>query len=1152
MSGDKIESISPNDGRIVLSSDGTKLVRGLTATTDAPIKVEIVRSHPLAPNTPQRQTFTLMVAVPALAISGTPGTVRASYHFHFLPTVTGGSGDKSFTLTGKLPDGLSFSSQSGTIYGRPLTGGQSFSGSIGVSDGTGAASLPVSFTVAARGDGQTRLVNTVLGGLICNNVLPTSGSKTRFKGRRAYPFGLFTPPSIQPTFCPWWTNGTYAQREVAAAQDITITKASVVYNGVSVPVTYNGSRTFTIPAGVAEFSCDPIPPTAFGVSQFAPRSFVEYRHLFDLVAGQSAPYCDYSTDFNQSWRGTTSDLGDDVDATGPMTVSNTPDALNIFFPSMMLGVLPVGATSLGLLGDSIFRQQNDTGGLGRAGGGYTKRAAYAEGIPFVTMAVGGRTAEQTANSPKLLSLLEAGRFTDIHIGLGTNELAGSRDLSLIMADNRAIWASARKGGVRKIIQSNIQPRTTDNAFKCTDLANQVPVAGFEAGGRRDQFNTALAAERGVNGGPDVIFDFASYCADPVNPSLWRVPAFTATVTADVVAGATNVQMSAAPNSLDNLVFEPGNASNVDIGGQGGPRVASVSGSASPYTVSFVPSTTNPWNGSADGALGTPGKAHLAGTAVKATLGTDGTHAATGTHYPAGGDLRSIYRDLSSPQRGNIADVHSFNSRLAFNNGVIQASVAVLENSADIITMISPPWDCKCPRFWFGGFYGKTGTGETAVGNDVNYELALIEINDVKYTLPSGGSEAFVVPNGGFKGTDINEIKIPANSTVRVGWALNVAPGGSYPSTAGIRVPASVFATASGRGDAGSANATSRKSFLQTNTTGTAAATRDNAIVGAPVAITCLPDGAAAIAAAKSAVVLGDSIGWMQNDFQAGFGITSADFATQGYVNRGLSRPTKGRIPFTNLCVPGSRFRDLTLSGGGGEAGTAGFAMRKALLEAAGYPFSTRLVQMGINTVSNDAAALTLTKAAEAFAFVATLGGNGRKTLATTLTPQTVQLNDTNWTSANEASQTRASDGGHAAYDDWIMGRPFNVDGVIDVRPAFEGPAGARKWGVPANNSGTLSADVAVGANSMTLSFKPTEGDTLVIDAGISASVETFIVTTVSGSAAPFTVGRKGTFTKAHTTGAAVAGTYTSDGTHTSRQSSVAGAIFLDASKSLIV
>ncbi|WP_062114934.1 SGNH/GDSL hydrolase family protein [Aureimonas sp. AU40] len=494
---------------------------------------------------------------------------------------------------------------------------------------------------------QRRLTNAVMGGLICNNVLPTSGSKTRFKGRRAYHVGIFAPPFLQPSFCPFWTNGNYSQREVAAAQDITIAKASVVYNGVVVPVTYKGARSFTIPAGATEFQCDPIFPNDFGVASFTARSIVEYRHYFDLASGQSAPYCDYSTDLNLSWRGVPSDLPDDIDATGAMTATGSPDSLNIFFPSMMVSALGGAYASLGFFGDSIFRQQNDTGGLGRLGGGYHKRAAYAEGLPFMSMGVGGRTAEQTANSPKILALLEAGRFTDIHIGLGTNELVGTRPIADIISDNRIIWASARKGGVRTIIQSNIQPRTVDNAWKCTDLANQVPVAGFEAGGRRDQFNTALQGQVGVNGGPDVLFDFASICSEPSSPSLWKVSTYNGTLTSAVAIGATTIQTDTPPIANDNLVFEPGNSSNVDIGGQGGPRVAFVSGSASPYTASFVPASgISPWTGAADGAFGTPGKAHAAGTSVKVTLGTDGTHPAMAAHIKGADTLRPVYRGLA--------------------------------------------------------------------------------------------------------------------------------------------------------------------------------------------------------------------------------------------------------------------------------------------------------------------------------------------------------------------------------------------------------------------------------------------------------------------------------------------------------------------------
>ncbi len=150
--------------------------------------------------------------------------------------------------------------------------------------------------------------------------------------------------------------------------------------------------------------------------------------------------------------------------------------------------------------------------------------------------------------------------------------------------------------------------------------------------------------------------------------------FLGTLTADVASGATSIQTSAPPVYGDNLVFEPGNSSNVDIGGQGGPRVASVSGSAAPYTVSFVPTTTNPWNGAADGALGTPGKAHVTGSAVKATIGTDGTHAAMSAHMGAAVPLRTIYQKLAgdaSAQRNIISG--SVRTKLPISQGAAIAS-----------------------------------------------------------------------------------------------------------------------------------------------------------------------------------------------------------------------------------------------------------------------------------------------------------------------------------------------------------------------------------------------------------------------------------------------------------------------------------------------
>ena len=78
----------------------------------------------------------------ALAISGAPAPnamVGASYDF--LPTVTGGSGTRTFALTGTLPSGMSFSTTTGEITGSPTATGTATGLNISVTDTTGTVSL---------------------------------------------------------------------------------------------------------------------------------------------------------------------------------------------------------------------------------------------------------------------------------------------------------------------------------------------------------------------------------------------------------------------------------------------------------------------------------------------------------------------------------------------------------------------------------------------------------------------------------------------------------------------------------------------------------------------------------------------------------------------------------------------------------------------------------------------------------------------------------------------------------------------------------------------------------------------------------------------------------------------------------------------------
>lgn len=76
-----------------------------------------------------------------IAISGSPGSAVSGVAYSFTPTITGGFGTASFSLSGSLPAGLSFNSATGAITGTPTTPGTTSGIVITVTDSTGQAAL---------------------------------------------------------------------------------------------------------------------------------------------------------------------------------------------------------------------------------------------------------------------------------------------------------------------------------------------------------------------------------------------------------------------------------------------------------------------------------------------------------------------------------------------------------------------------------------------------------------------------------------------------------------------------------------------------------------------------------------------------------------------------------------------------------------------------------------------------------------------------------------------------------------------------------------------------------------------------------------------------------------------------------------------------
>jgi len=100
-------------------------------------------------------TGLLMAAVNRIipiSIWGAPGGGTAGTPYSFTPTTANGSGAKTFSYSGTslASVGLAFNTATGAITGTPSAAG-TITGTITVTDATGSAQLPVSFTVAAGG-----------------------------------------------------------------------------------------------------------------------------------------------------------------------------------------------------------------------------------------------------------------------------------------------------------------------------------------------------------------------------------------------------------------------------------------------------------------------------------------------------------------------------------------------------------------------------------------------------------------------------------------------------------------------------------------------------------------------------------------------------------------------------------------------------------------------------------------------------------------------------------------------------------------------------------------------------------------------------------------------------------------------------------------
>lgn len=499
-----------------------------------------------------------------------------------------------------------------------------------------------------------RWVIATQGNRIGDGSLGINGSKTRFGGRHLHRMGSVAPTAIAAHWATWRQAAANGTPEVAAANAVTYPKVSIDALGSdattvlgTIPVTSSGGRSIVVSANVNEFLSDALAPVA--------ATYLDLRAYFDLTAGQNAPYFTGTArpGASQTTRNSPANFSDQVDGHGSINLGGGADVVNCFMPSI-IGKFSRNPGACMILGDSIASRQNDIGGpfnqpFGQ-GAGYLARAATLTGRPWMIAAVGGRTTTGLNSMTRLRELAQLAYGGVALVSLGSNDIAFATagvpiTPSQLLSDMRTALAWLRAAGIARVIWSTVPPRSADNNFKCTDLANQSPYAtqatvaggasrdgyGFGAGETRDQWNDMLRNLSLGDLNPDAVFDADMIWRDPVETSKWRVPALSATLSADTLVSATSISLSAQPPAMSTLVVEPGLA-NVD-----GRFVPYTISGAGPYTASGA--YLDPYSASqVDFALS---KAHLAGVTVKATYSYDGTHPEPALHADAAPALAAI-------------------------------------------------------------------------------------------------------------------------------------------------------------------------------------------------------------------------------------------------------------------------------------------------------------------------------------------------------------------------------------------------------------------------------------------------------------------------------------------------------------------------------
>jgi hypothetical protein len=313
-----------------------------------------------------------------------------------------------------------------------------------------------------------------------------------------------------------------------------ITRCFLECNGVSVPVTFGGSTSATIPVSsntaTSKFESDDILPGSFGLSRFARGQEVHLWLEASAVSGVNRVIMMYRYDKSAGMRAVQynpTNTSINMGGTGPLVVTgsdfiewtagNTTEIAAGLIGSFEGSDQPVW----GALGDSIATGDGD-GIQADDISGFIQRGMFdadlsSNPVAFLKMTLSGY---RMSSAVSLASRFQGwfGYATHWLDELGTNDItatAGTVSLATMQSYKTTMWSAMRAAGVSRIYAMDYLPRTTGSYS--SEAGQTVVSADYNAGGLTDQLGAwfaTKAADGTIDGRLRLVSPYGS------NPYVW--------------------------------------------------------------------------------------------------------------------------------------------------------------------------------------------------------------------------------------------------------------------------------------------------------------------------------------------------------------------------------------------------------------------------------------------------------------------------------------------------------------------------------------------------------------------------------------------------------------------------------------------------------